>query len=214
MKQDPFIEGLRAVFAKEGAPAPAYISAKAGLDKSAIRKMLNGESKSPKLSNAIAIANALGMSIDEISHPDRFLGAENSVPVVGTVGAGARVPVFSAYDRSTAPQVACPPGIDKAGVVAVEIDGDSMEPVYSAGDLLFYTRHTADGVPTEAIGRRCICECENGFGWVKQVRLGSEPGLFNLVSINPAADNQHDVRLRWAAPVKLHWPKELVKKIS
>ncbi len=135
-----------------------------------------------------------------------------TVSIVGKVGAGARVPVFEAYEPGAGPHVVCPPGLDPQSVVAVEIEGDSMEPVYSAGDLLFYTRSASDGVPSEAIGRRCVCECEDGLGWVKQVKLGTAPGLFNLISINPQADNQHDVRLKWAAPVLLHWPKELARK--
>ncbi len=286
MTHDPFIEGLRAIFSADDAPAPATISAKAGLDKSAIRKMLSGDARSPRLSSAIAIANALGTTVEEISNAsfpntnmhqsfrealeqalsasgrslrelttsagvsyekfkslrqgkslttsvddavkisaafgvslDDFLRGKitddvQNVPIVGKVGAGAKVPAFAAYEPGSGPKVLCPPGLNPQTVVAVEVEGDSMEPVYSSGDLLFYTRQTADGVPTEAIGRRCVCECEDGFGWVKQVRLGSTPGLFNLVSINPTADNQHNIKLKWAAPVKLHWPAELAQRID
>ena len=39
-----------------------------------------------------------------------------------------------------------------------------MGPAYSAGDLLFYTRNSADGVPSEVIGNRCVCEDKDGVG--------------------------------------------------
>ena len=50
-------------------------------------------------------------------------------------------------------------------------------------------------------------------GWVKQVRMGSEPGLFNRISLNPTANNQHDVKLKWAARIRLHLQQDLVTRI-
>lgn len=137
-----------------------------------------------------------------------------TIAIAGSVGAGAQVPVFDAYEKGGGPQVEAPPGLPTSGIVAVEIKGDSMEPIYSAGDFLFYTRETHDGVPEEVIGHRCVCEDAEGMGWVKQVKRGSAPGLFNLISLNPGADNMHDVRLKWAARVRLHWPSDLAKMIS
>lgn len=87
-----------------------------------------------------------------------------------------------------------------------------MEPVFFEGDILFYARH-AIGVPTEAIGRPCICEDSDGFVWIKQVKIGTEKGLFNLLSINPTGSNKLDASLVWAAPVLLHLPRAYVVKI-
>ena len=137
-----------------------------------------------------------------------------TISIAGAVGAGAKVPVFDVYEKGDGPQVECPPGLTPHGIVAVEVVGDSMEPIYSAGDLLFYTRATHEGVPEEVIGHRCVCEDESSMGWVKQLKRGSEPGLFNLISLNPGADNMHDVRLKWAARVRLHWPAELVRRVE
>ena len=89
-----------------------------------------------------------------------------------------------------------------------------MEPIYFEGDLLFFRRETHDGVPSEAIGRTCVCEDAAGMGWVKQVKPGSSPGLFHLIALNPQSDNMHDVELKWATPVRLHWPAELVSKLD
>ena len=87
-----------------------------------------------------------------------------------------------------------------------------MEPVYSAGDLLFYTRHSHEGVPAEALGRRCVCEDLRGDGWVKLIREGRSPGTFDLHSFNNATPPMYGVLLKWAAPVRLHWPAELAER--
>lgn len=161
------------------------------------------------------VAQALGVSELWLLHG---IGADEpetpTISIAGKVGAGAHVPVFDAYEKGGGPQVEAPPGLPPSGIVAVEVEGDSMEPVYSAGDILFYTRVAPDGVPDDVIGHRCVVEDSEGNGWVKQVKLGSAPGLFNLISLNPGAMNQHDVRLKWAARVRLAWPADLARRIQ
>ncbi len=194
------------------------LSKEAGLSKDGIRNWRRrfesgDESAGANVTSISKVAAALGVTelwllygVDEnMPHP--------TVAIAGAVGAGAMVPVFDAYEKGDGPQVECPQVLSPQNVVAVEVAGDSMEPIYSAGDLLFYTRESADGVPTDAIGHRCVCEDANGMGWVKQVRQGSEPGLFNLISLNPGADNQHDVKLKWAARVRLHLPADLARRV-
>ena len=158
------------------------------------------------------IANALGVSLKDIFDAAESPASHETIAIAGKVGAGARVPVFDAYEKGDGPQVVCPPGLNPHGIVAVEVEGDSMEPVYSAGDLLFYTRHTHEGVPAEALGRRCVCEDQGGDGWVKVVREGRDPGTFDLHSFNDTSPPMYGVPLKWAAPVRLHWPAELVQR--
>ena len=183
----------------------------AGMSATGVRDIVTRKTKNPTLANLVKIAEALDVSIQEIIGDipqDR-----PTVAIAGAVGAGAMVPVFDAYEKGGGPQVECPPQLSPHGIVAVEVQGNSMEPIYSAGDLLFYTREAADGVPAEAIGHRCVCEDIDGMGWVKQVRAGSEPGLFNLISLNPGADNQHDVELKWAARVRMHLPADMARRV-
>ncbi|GLP86272.1 hypothetical protein GCM10007921_18320 [Tritonibacter mobilis] len=153
------------------------------------------------------IAIILGVMVSDLIIEDK-----PTISIAGKVGAGAQVPLFDAYEKGDGPQVECPPGIGPHGVVAVEVEGDSMEPVYSDGDLLFYSRNGHDSVPDEVIGHKCVCEDADGMGWVKQVKAGDEPGLFHLISINPSGKNMHNVRLKWAARVRLHWPAEFARK--
>jgi hypothetical protein len=216
MSKDPFVEGLRLLFQNDDQLKPAGVSVVAGLDKSTIRKMLENPNASPLARNAAKIAGALGYSIEEIIYigeTSSLPPARCAVPVVGRVGAGAQVPVFDTGLEGASFRVAAPPGLSPRDIVAVEVQGDSMEPVYSDGDLLFYTRATHDGVPDEAIGHRCVAEDADGMGWVKQVKRGDSPGHFHLVSLNPGAASMWNVPLRWAARVRLHWPAELVRKL-
>ena len=164
--------------------------------------------KSPSMDSLVSIADALEVRIGDLFSDAR------PIAVAGKVGAGAKVPLVDAYEKGDGLyHVACPPGLPyQTSFVAVEIEGDSMVPVYQNGDILFYARD-AVGVPTEALGAICVCEDQNGDVWVKHVKPGTEPGKFHLISLNPLADNRFDVKLKWAAPVRLAWPRDLVERV-
>lgn len=195
------------------------LAVQAGMSKDGIRnwrrRLESGdENAGANVSSVSKIATALDVSELWLLHGIGGDIVSPTIAIAGAVGAGAQVPVFDAYEKGDGPQVECPPGLTPHGVVAVEVEGDSMEPVYSAGDLLFYTRNGHDSVPSDVIGHRCVCEDENGMGWVKQVKAGDEPGLFHLISLNPGANTMWNVRLNWAARVRLHWPAELARIIK
>ena len=164
--------------------------------------------KSPSTDTLISIAKVLDVRIGEL-----FDDAK-PVSIAGKVGAGAKVPLIDAYEKGDGLyHVACPPGLPHdSNIVGVEVEGDSMVPTYQSGDVLFYSRSVV-GVPSEALGAVCVCEDENGDGWVKWVKPGSEPGKFHLISLNPLVVNMFDVELKWAAPVRLAWPRDLVERI-
>ncbi|MEW2911439.1 S24 family peptidase [Leisingera sp. JC11] len=189
---------------------PRAVALAAGMSPTGVRDIITRKTKNPTFANLQKIAEVLGVEVTEI------IGGTSAerppIAIAGKVGAGAQVPVFDAYEKGDGPQVECPPGIPPHGVVAVEVEGDSMEPVYSAGDLLFYTRNGHDSVPSDVIGHRCVCEDADGMGWVKQVKAGDEPGLFHLISLNPGANTMWNVKLNWAARVRLHWPADLARK--
>lgn len=186
------------------------VTAKADVSYEQYKSFLQGKSRSTNVDDAVKIAKSFGVSME-----DFLLGRvvpTATIAIAGKVGAGAHVPVFDAYEKGDGPQVEAPPCLPTSGIVAVEVEGDSMEPVYNAGDLLFYTRLSADSVPDDVIGQKCVCEDIDGNGWVKLVKLGSARGLYNLLSLNVSGRNMHDVKLKWAARVRLHWPAELARK--
>lgn len=214
--EDPFIAGLRRYFETHLNAKPATVSAEAGLNKSAIRKMLIGEVGSPRHENAVRIANVLGLTVERIidhDFDDAGPSDRRMISVVGRVGAGALVDMEDPFPKGDGYyQVICPPQLPPHGIVAVEVVGDSMEPVYQQGSVLFYSR-AAIGVPTEALGRICVCEDDAGAVWVKVVKVGIEEGTFSLLSTNPTSAPRHGIRLAWAAPVRFSLPPEFVERV-
>lgn len=210
---DPFVKGLQiAMEAKGWKPAPLAIAA--GLGVSAVRDLFRAKAASPKVSTAEALARTLGMSIDEIMAAGRSGVAHQSQPVavVGRVGAGASVPLVDAFEKGDGLyHVVRPPQLPANGIVAVEVEGDSMVPMYQSGHVLFFRRHAADGVLDTDIGKPCVIEDDRGNAWVKLLKRGSEPGLWNLVSLNPSAESVWDAKIKWAARVLLALPAELVE---
>ncbi len=187
----------------------AEVAARAGLSQPFLSLLeRNADSRSASTGTLDKIANVLDVRIGELFDDAR------PVAIAGKVGAGAKVPLIDAYEKGDGLyHVACPPGLPHdINIVGVEVEGDSMMPTYQHGDVLFYSRDVV-GVPAEAIGVVCVCEDENGDGWVKWVKSGSEPGKFHLISLNPMAENMFDVALKWAAPVRLAWPRDLVERI-
>ncbi len=165
--------------------------------------------KSPSMDTLSSIAKALGVRIGDLFNDAR------PVAIVGKVGAGARVPLIDAFEKGDGFYYVerpsdIPPG---ESIVGVEIQGDSMLPVYKHGDVLFYSR-TAIGVPSEAVGSICVCQDSDGNAWVKYVKTGSTPDRFHLISLNPLVGNMFDVALEWASPVRLHWPSDLVHHLE
>ena len=214
MSDHPFIIGLRAFFERNPQVKPATVSARIG-DKSTIRKMLDGTVKTPTLANAVRIAEELGTTVEAIiAQQDQPTPV---IPVAGRVGAGAKVPLHDATPDGGLFKVSAPAQLLRRGKVeqfaAVEVEGDSMEPMYQPGDILFYTRATHEGIPNEDLGRPCIVEDADGNAWIKQVRTGDEPGLFHLISLNPRSETRHNQRIKWAARVMLALPTEMVERL-
>ena len=164
--------------------------------------------KSPSMEAFLKLAKAFNVRIGEL-----FDDAK-PVVILGKVGSGARVILFDERAKSGGPyNVSCPFGLPGDGsTVGIEVEGDSMAPVYKDGDVLFYSYDTS-GVSTEAAGNICVCEDVAGNSWVKYIKSGSEPGKFHLISLNPIADNVFDVQLKWAAPVVLLWPQGMVERV-
>lgn len=188
------------------------VATETGVSYEQLKKIKQRATSSTNVEDALKIANFFKVPLDDFMN---FKVNEiTTIPIAGKVGAGASVPVFEAYEYGAGPALICPPSISNAELVAVEVEGNSMEPIYFSGDMLLYSRPTHEGIPEEAIGKICICEDLNGLGWVKQIRRGEEPGLFHLISINPGSETIWNTTLAWAAPVNLHWPKKLVRRIE
>ncbi len=129
---------------------------------------------------------------------------DRPVAVAGRVGAGATVELVDAYAKGDGLyHVACPDDLPASGIVAVEVQGDSMSPIIQSGDILFFTRHFV-GVDENAINHVGICETTDGRALVKYIRPGREPHTFDLHSANNSNQTEYAVHLKWAAPLRRH----------
>ncbi|WP_370342928.1 S24 family peptidase [Pararhodobacter marinus] len=189
------------------------IAIDAGVSYEQLKNLKQGKSQKTNVDDAMKIAAVFGVNLEQF-YRGQFSSDVPLIAVAGRVGAGAQVDLVDAFEKGDGLyHVACPAEISPRGVVAVEVEGDSMTPIYQPGEILFYSRD-ALGIPTEAIGRICVCEDDAGKAWVKVVRVGREEGTFSLISLNPEAENIHGVRLKWAAPVKFNLPPEYVQRVG
>lgn len=120
-----------------------------------------------------------------------------TVQAVGYVGAGAQIiPVDDHEIGAGLEEVEIPPGIPVNAVLVI-VKGDSMHPRYFDGEYLFYVRDAR--TPADLTGREVVLKLPDGRMFVKVLRRGSRPGLFNLESWN--APLLEDQPVEWAAPV-------------
>jgi phage repressor protein C with HTH and peptisase S24 domain len=190
------------------------VATKSGVSYELLKSLMQGKSRRTNVDDAMRVASAFGVTLDEF-YRGHFAPGVPLIAVAGRVGAGAEVDLVDAYAKGDGLyHVACPPQIAPSGVVAVEVVGDSMEPIYGEGDVLFYTRNAHDGIPDEDIGRKCVVEDTQGRVWVKQVKRGDEPGRFHLISINPGAETIWNTPIAWAARVRFALPAEFIERTS
>lgn len=185
----------------------------AGLNPTAVRDIVLRKAKNPTFATLVKIAEALGVGIEEVIGGSARTLTRHMIAVAGRVGAGALVPLMDTYEKGDGIfQVVCPPQLNPHGVVAVQVEGDSMSPMYQPGHILFYSRATHEGILSEDVGLPCVVEDANGMAWVKQVRRGTAPGLFHLISLNPNAESAWDQRIKWASRVLLAMPEGMVER--
>jgi transcriptional regulator with XRE-family HTH domain len=142
------------------------------------------------LNRLAEVAQALEVGIVDL------IDGQQMVPVVGRIAGGAQIFAIDAAPESNR-KVRAPPRVESAKTAALEVEGDAMLPI-EEGWLLFYSRDY-EGVPVECIGKLCVVQLANGARYVKRVKQGRRPSLFNLYSTNTR--EMEDQTLAWAAPV-------------
>ncbi|WP_417245978.1 S24 family peptidase [Celeribacter sp.] len=180
-----------------------------------LKNLKQGKAKRTNVDDAVKVAAAFGVQIEDFLNGNFTPDTTSAIAVAGRVGAGATVELSDPYPKGDGLyHVACPPQISPTNIVAVEVQGNSMEPAYEEGDILFYSRD-ALGVPADAIGKRCIVEDSEGRVWVKLLRRreGQPEGLFDLISFHADAPPMYDVAVKWAAPVKMHLGRDLIQRV-
>ena len=172
------------------------LSLKANLNESYLRDVLNRGS-SPTIDAFCEIAAAAGVSPGWLLQGDERLRIH--IPLVGYASGGEGwVPFDEGTTLRTSDTVEFELG--DHDVIAIEVRGNSMAPVYRDRETLFCQRRSAQHAHN-LIGRDCAIRTANGKHFIKILKKGSRPGVFNLKSFNPVFDDIEDVTLAWAAPV-------------
>ena len=140
--------------------------------------------------------------VDKIRRLFGYRAPEQSPPsiaVAGKVGAGDHVELVDDYAKGAGLfHIERPYWIDPSGVVAAVVDGSSAEPWALDGDIVFWKRDHY-GVSQSDLGRPVVCQLKSGEVMLKRLAMGSRPGLWCLLSINPTHPSLYDVEVEWAA---------------
>lgn len=168
------------------------LSEAAGLPKTAVRDAIR--TGNPTIRTLVPLADYLNVPLEQL-----IFGTESrplEIPVVGIVAAGDGW--MNTDDAGHEPLEFHLAGHD---LIAIEIRGNSMFPVYRDGDFLVCARQRGPSVD-DLVGRDCAVLTRDGKGYVKQVLKGTRVGRYNLKSYNLAFSEIIDAEIEWAAPVQ------------
>src|SRR5262245_33113019 len=151
MKHDDIWRALDTLAAENGLSASG-LARRAGLDPTTFnpskRRMPDGRARWPSTESVAKVLDATGASLEAFTalvSGARALSSSNGgtrsagrrIPLIGFVQAGAEgffddggYPVGGGWDEVTLPEIGDP------NVYALEISGDSMEPVFRDGDMV------------------------------------------------------------------------------
>jgi len=144
----------------------------------------------------LAISEVTGRSVDEI------LGLDQSqmpkVQLMGYVGAGAEVFPHDDYMKGDGLEKLEMPisgriNIPAKEILAVRVKGESMMPVIQDGWVIYF--HAVNCME-KCLRKLCVIKIKNGACYVKEMRRGTKPGHYMLLSYNAAP--MEDVQIEWA----------------
>lgn len=144
--------------------------------------------------------------IDELYRQE--IGGANVVPLVGYIGAGAEImPDFEQIPAEGLDQIEIPFDLP-AEMIALEVRGESMLPVYKDGYIIICYRDQKK--PLESFyGEDAAVRTSDGRRFLKTVVKGSP---ITLMSFNAAPIQ--DVRLEWIGEIFAVLPRGSVRHIA
>lgn len=210
MRHDDIWRAIDALAAEHGLTASG-LARKAGLDPTTFNrsKRMTGEGKPrwPSTESVAKVLDAVGAPLERLTElitgnataPRRGAAtAQRRIPLIGLAQAGAQgyfddagYPVGGSWDEIDLPSVSDP------HAYAVEISGDSMEPVYRDGDIVI----VSPAAPTRR-GDRVVVRTNEGEVLAKELVRRSARRI-ELASLNPSfPDRGFDIdEVNWIARV-------------
>jgi phage repressor protein C with HTH and peptisase S24 domain len=210
MRHDDIWRAIDALAAEHGLTASG-LARKAGLDPTTFNRSKRitaaGKPRWPSTESVAKVLDAVGAPLERLTElitgnaaaPRRSAGAApRRIPLIGLAQAGAEgyfddagYPVGGSWDEIDLPSVADP------HAYAVEISGDSMEPVYRDGDVVI----VSPAAPTRR-GDRVVVRTNDGEVMAKELVRRSARRI-ELASLNPAfPDRGFDIdEVTWIARI-------------
>ena len=192
MKHDDFWRALDTLAAEHGLSASG-LARKSGLDPTTFnpskRRMPNGRARWPSTESLAKVLDATGASLEAFtalvsgarSMPGASRAPRSRIPLIGLAQAGGEgffddggYPVGGGWDELSLPEVSDP------NASALEISGDSMEPVFRDGDMVI----VSPAAPIRR-GDRVVVRTQRGEVMAKQLARRSARRI-ELRSLNPA----------------------------
>ena len=84
-------------------------------------------------------------------------------------------------------------------VIAYQVVGDSMLPIFEPDTVIICRAHTLD--IARHVGKRVAVGTEEHGRQLKVLQLGSKPDLYDLFSLNQAYPTMRDVKIEWVARI-------------
>lgn len=166
------------------------LARQAGLDPTTFNpsKRASADGTKPRWPSTESIAKALeasGTAFEDFAALATGSVSGRSVPLIGFAQAGSQgffddagFPAGSGWEEIHFP------GVDDEDAYALEISGDSMAPVYRAGDRIVVAPHAA---PRR--GDRVVVKTRSGEVMAKELGRVTNQNV-ELISLNPAFDNR------------------------
>ena len=190
MKHEDIWRALDTLAAENGMSASG-LARRSGLDPTTFnpskRKMPDGRARWPSTESLAKVLSATGASLEAFSHlvagarvlaPSK--GSAARIPLIGMAQAGGDgffddggYPVGGGWDEVSIPEIGDP------HAYALEISGDSMEPVFRDGDMVV----VSPGAPIRR-GDRVVVRTARGEAMAKQLSRRSARRI-ELRSLNP-----------------------------
>lgn len=133
------------------------------------------------------------------------------VAVMGKVGAGGDIePEYEQVPPDGLHQIELPIAVPE-DIIAFEVEGDSMLPIYHDGDVILVRRETSRALES-FYGVEAIVRTTDGHRYIKTIQYGKTRSVVNLQSFN--AKMIEGVRLEWIGEIYLKIPADQVHRIS
>ncbi len=152
MEISEFGKRLKKLMAERGEMSQYALSKQSGVPQPTIQRLLKGETKHPSSETLIKLAKALSVDLslmvqeqpgqqqsatrDEPSTGPLILGGPRALPIISYVQAGRWREIVDAFPRGSADDYVKPRNEHGPHSFALYVEGDSMTPEFTAGDII------------------------------------------------------------------------------